>query len=204
MSTVARKMMEAHDRQEPVRLNTRASRTLCALHTVLYSFLPLLFFTALIIAGTIFLSYSLFLQQPVPRQFMVVITITFAALISMAVALHIAKALRDKRAHGAKDDIEQRLLEYYGPLWAPRFAYMFPSDVEKEPYIENLPRPPTVYLPDRLGTTIDADQINPDLVQPADNGTREVLGPPANKSTPEYGGQRDGLGIPAGLSATIK
>ena len=198
-------MMELYQRQqEPKTRNTQVSRTSCALHTCLYSFLPLLFFTTLIIAGTIALSYSLFLKQPVPRQFVVAITITFAALISMAVALHIAKALRDKRAHEIKEDIEERLPEHYGPPRTSRLSHLFPSDVEVVPNINDTQRPPTIYLPDGLGATTEAAQHNPDLELPAEPVTHESFRPPTKLSTSEHGRERDVPKISAVPSTTIK
>lgn len=55
------------------------------LHTTLSTILPLLFFTTFVIAGTIVLSYSLSLNEPVPARFVVGVSAAFAALIGLSI-----------------------------------------------------------------------------------------------------------------------
>ena len=121
----------------------------------------------------------------------------------MWVALHIIKVLRDKRAHESKGDPEQRLSEYYGPPRASRFSHMFPSDKGTEPNT-NLPRPPTVYLPDGVGPTMKTARHNPTLEQPADQLMNEPIQPPTELSTPEHRRQGDGLEVSTRPSTTLE
>lgn len=70
----------------------------CILHTMLYAILPFLLFTTLIIAGSILISYSIYLAKPVPVHFVVAISSAFAGLILTGVAVHIIILVKGARA----------------------------------------------------------------------------------------------------------
>ena len=71
------------------------------LHASLYYVLPLLFFTNLIIAGSIIISYSVFAAQPVPPTFITTISIIFAVLIFVALVIFIT--IRWRASHNDND-----------------------------------------------------------------------------------------------------
>lgn len=86
------------------------SRLSALLNTSLYTVLPFLFFTNFIIAGTIVLSYTLYLGQPVPAQFIVGATIAFAGLVFVGIVVYVWIRCRG-RSDGEvrKVDVENRL-----------------------------------------------------------------------------------------------
>ncbi len=74
------------------------------LHTTLYTIIPTLFFTTFLVTGTIVLSYTLYLNQPVPTRFAIGATITFAALGLLALVLYLWIRCRRARPSGREQE----------------------------------------------------------------------------------------------------
>ncbi len=75
-------------------------------HTTLYTIIPALFLTTFLVTGTIVLSYTLYLNQPVPTRFAIGATITFAALGLLALVLYLC--IRCRRARPSDCEQESR------------------------------------------------------------------------------------------------
>lgn len=116
----------SHEAKSTHHPNTLSS----LLRTTLTTILPLLFFTTLVIAGTIVLSYSLSLNQPVPARFVVGVSAALAALIGLSVWIFVWSRARGVWK-GGKRRSRQGDLET-GQRPRERRIDLFPSATETE------------------------------------------------------------------------
>ena len=87
--------------------HTRTSSIDSSLALSLKYLLPLLFFTTLIIAGVISISYTFYIQEPIPRNAILGLSITFGLLIVITAALMLFLRIRrfyQRRAKSITDE----------------------------------------------------------------------------------------------------
>ncbi|MCJ1483243.1 hypothetical protein MMC06_003410, partial [Schaereria dolodes] len=124
-------------------------------NTCLYKIIPFLIFTALIIAGTIVLSYTIYLSQPVPVHFAITIIVCVAGLILIWAAIYLSKSVwRRNFDLLANKDIEGRLIRSPRPGMVDRTGDGEFSEPSQKPIA--IPHPLPIHSSNKLRQPHDA------------------------------------------------
>ncbi|MCJ1259356.1 hypothetical protein MMC24_007193 [Lignoscripta atroalba] len=117
------------------------------LYIILYIIIPFLLFTALIIAGTIVLSYTIYLARPIPVHFVIAITVTIAGLILTGMTIYLTNVFWGKDSKATENkDVEDRLTGSHRPMAQRKVDDALRQQSLKEMSIH---RPPSIHFSTR-------------------------------------------------------